>query len=147
MPRNFDERLARLRTRRMDDQNTVLASRGFGESYEKRSANKATKYVLGAMQEVDPRSTQISHEEARRLRGTLRKDWKLKGFFRTFDYRDRFRSMSTFAVLAMLICSSLRVATCATKAAKGAARATFPILVGANWWTMFCSSDRNPKRF
>lgn len=52
MPRNFDERLARLRSRRMDDQNTVMASQGFGEAYEKRSTSKATKYALGAMQEV-----------------------------------------------------------------------------------------------
>ena len=38
MPRNFDDRLARLRMRRMDDQNIVLNSQGFGEAYTKACA-------------------------------------------------------------------------------------------------------------
>jgi len=71
MPRDFDERLSRLRSRRMDDNNTVLMSAGHGEAYEKRTANKATKYALGSMQEVDPRSTQISHEEAEKVERNL----------------------------------------------------------------------------
>jgi len=71
MPRDFDERLSRLRSRRMDDNNSVLMAAGYGEAYEKRTANKATKYALGSMQEVDPRSTQISHEEAEKVERNL----------------------------------------------------------------------------
>lgn len=71
MSRSFDERLARLRTRRMDEQNAILKSQGFGEAYEKRTSNKATRYALGAMQEVDPRSTQISLEEADKVERNL----------------------------------------------------------------------------
>lgn len=79
MPRNFDERLARLRSRRMDDQNIVLNSQGFGEAYEKRASSKATKYALGAMQEVDPRSTQISHEEAEKVKKNLKEGLEPEG--------------------------------------------------------------------
>jgi hypothetical protein len=71
MARNIDDRLARLQMRRMDSQNTVLASQGYDEAYEKRTSNKATKYALGAMQEVDPRSTEISHEEAEKVKKNL----------------------------------------------------------------------------
>ena len=71
MPRDFDDRLSRLRSRRMDNSNVVLMSEGYGEAYEKRTSNKATQYTLGAMQEVDPRSTQISHEEAEKVQRNL----------------------------------------------------------------------------
>lgn len=84
MPRNFDERLARLRSRRMDDQNIVLNSQGFGESYEKRATSKATRYALGAMQEVDPRSTQISHEEAEKVERNLKEGLEPEGLFPVF---------------------------------------------------------------
>lgn len=84
MPRNFDERLARLRSRRMDNQNIVLNSQGFGESYEKRATNKATKYALGAMQEVDPRSTQISHEEAEKVERNLKEGLAPEGLYPAF---------------------------------------------------------------
>lgn len=84
MPRNFDDRLARLRTRRMDDQNIVLNSQGFGEAYEKRATSKATKYALGAMQEVDPRSTQISHEEAGKVEKNLREGLDAEGLYPDF---------------------------------------------------------------
>ncbi len=147
MPRNFDERLARLRTRRMDDQNTVLASRGFGESYEKRSANKATKYVLGAMQEVDPRSTQISHEEAQKVERNLKEGLEAEGLFPNFRLQGsvplnvHIRGVSDVDLLVIEGCY-LRYESC-----EGSRKSYLPILVGANWWTMFCSSDRNPKRF
>lgn len=84
MPLDFDERLARLRTRRMDEQNAVLASRGFGEAYEKRSSNKATRYALGAMQEVDPRSTQISLEEAQKVEKNLKEGLEPESIFPDF---------------------------------------------------------------
>lgn len=84
MPRNFDDRLARLRMRRMDDQNIVLNSQGFGEAYEKRATSKATKYALGAMQEVDPRSTQISHEEAEKVERNLKEGLSSEGLYPAF---------------------------------------------------------------
>lgn len=84
MPRNFDERLARLRSRRMDDQNIVLNSQGFGEAYEKRAKSQATKYALGAMQEVDPRSTQISHEEAEKVERNLKEGLSSEGLYPAF---------------------------------------------------------------
>lgn len=84
MPRNFDDRLARLRMRRMDDQNNVLNSRSFGEAFEKRATSKATKYALGAMQEVDPRSTQISHEEAAKVERNLKEGLSFEGLYPTF---------------------------------------------------------------
>lgn len=84
MPRNFDDRLARLRKRRMDNQNTVLASQGFGEAYEKRAASKATKYALGAMQEVDPRSTQISYEEFEKVQRHLKEGLSSEGLYPDF---------------------------------------------------------------
>lgn len=84
MPRNFDDRLARLRIRRMDDQNIVLNSQGFGEAYEKRATSKATKYALGAMQEVDPRSTQISYEEAEKVERNLKEGLSSEGLYPAF---------------------------------------------------------------
>jgi hypothetical protein len=63
----------------MDDQNIVLSSQAFGESYEKRPANKATRYALGAMQEVDPRSTQISREEAQKVEKNLKDGLEAEG--------------------------------------------------------------------
>lgn len=84
MPRSFDERLARLRSRRMDNQNVVLNSQGFGEAYEKRTSNKATRYALGAMQEVDPRSTEISLEEAEKVERNLRDGLKPEGLYPDF---------------------------------------------------------------
>jgi len=84
MPRDFDDRLARLRMRRMDDQNIVLNSQGFGEAYEKRVTSKATKYALGAMQEVDPRSTQISHEEAEKVERNLKEGLSSEGLYPAF---------------------------------------------------------------
>ena len=84
MPRSFDERLARLRSRRMDNQNVVLNSQGFGEAYEKRTSNKATRYALGAMQEVDPRSTEISLEEAEKVERNLTDGLKPEGLYPDF---------------------------------------------------------------
>lgn len=85
MARSFDERLARLRSRRTDPNNDLWAPRGYTESYEKRAANKATRYALGAMQEVNSRSTQISLEEAEKVQRNLSeglKDVQLSPYFR-----------------------------------------------------------------
>lgn len=67
----IDERLSRLKSRRMDASNDALKNRAFVESFEHRTQNKATKYALGAMQEVDRRSTEISHEEALKVENAL----------------------------------------------------------------------------
>ncbi|WP_424929487.1 hypothetical protein [Amaricoccus tamworthensis] len=66
MARQIDDRLGRLRQRRFDDSLPMMQ-----EQYEKRSTNKATRYALGAMQQVDPRSTQISHEEFEKVERNL----------------------------------------------------------------------------
>lgn len=67
----IDDRLARLKSRRMDVMNDGLKNRGYVESFENRTSNKATKYALGAMQEVDRRSTEISIEEANKVENAL----------------------------------------------------------------------------
>ncbi|WP_319530793.1 hypothetical protein [uncultured Cohaesibacter sp.] len=67
----MDERLNRLKNRRMDTDNEVLKNRSFVENFEQRTQNTATKYTLGAMQEVDRRSTEISHEEAGKVQTAL----------------------------------------------------------------------------
>lgn len=84
MALDIDERLARLRNRRMDNQNVALNFVGSDEAYEKRTSNKATKYALGAMQEVDPRSTQISHEDAEKVQRNLREGLELFNLYPTF---------------------------------------------------------------
>jgi len=88
MPYTLDERLARLRQRRHDPvlQEALLkkSTTGFTEAYQKRAANTATRYVLGAMQEVDPRSTEISNEESNKVQSTLRDGLKHHSLFPDF---------------------------------------------------------------
>lgn len=67
----IDDRLSRLRDRRMDSSNDAFRNQSFTESFEKRTQNKATKYALGAMQEVNRRSTEISKEEAVKVENAL----------------------------------------------------------------------------
>lgn len=81
----IDERLSRLKNRRMDGSNYALRDRAFVESFEHRTSNKATKYALGSMQEVDQRSTEISFEEAAKVEKALT-DRLLK-----FDLQPHFR--------------------------------------------------------
>jgi hypothetical protein len=68
---NIDDRLTRLKSRRMDVMNDSLKNRGYVEAFENRANNKATKYALGAMEEVDSRSTEISIEEAQKVEKAL----------------------------------------------------------------------------
>ena len=70
MARQIDDRLARLRVRRIDS--SIPEVTMMSEQYEKRSSNKATRYTLGAMQQVDPRSTQISYAEAEKVERNLK---------------------------------------------------------------------------
>ncbi len=83
MAMTFDEKLQRLKNRRIDTRGEVALQ--MQESYEKRSPNSATKYALGGMQEVNPRSTEISVEEAKKVKRNLQeglKDVSLKPEFK-----------------------------------------------------------------
>jgi len=71
MPYTLDERLDRLKQRRSDPALLNKTAVAFSEDYQKRATNTATMYTLGAMQEVNPRSTQISIEEADKVQKTL----------------------------------------------------------------------------
>jgi len=68
---SIDNRLTRLKSRRMDVMNDALKNRGYVETFESRTVNKATRYALGSMQEVDHRSTEISVEEAQKVEKAL----------------------------------------------------------------------------
>lgn len=76
----LDERITRLKSRRQDDWNDGLRTQGYRESFEKRTNQRATKYALGAMQEVNSRSTEISHEEFQKVKGALEKRMPPRGF-------------------------------------------------------------------
>lgn len=71
---DYSQRLSNLRLRR-NGVNEGLISLGEalqkGERYEKRAATTATRYALGAMQEVDPDYTRIGREEADRVSDAL----------------------------------------------------------------------------
>lgn len=71
MDYSIEDRLKRLKSRRMDDSNMALRMQGYVEAFERRTNNQATRYALGAMQEVDGRSTQISLEEADKVENAL----------------------------------------------------------------------------
>jgi hypothetical protein len=82
MPRDINARLNALQARRrgtdrlprvaMDSQGQILAKSLVTESYQKRASGKPyTRYVLGAMQEVDADDTRISLETAERVGNQL----------------------------------------------------------------------------
>lgn len=80
MEYSIEDRLKRLKSRRMDASNVSLSSRGYVEDYDRRTINQATRYTLGAMQEVDFRSTQISHEEAQKVEKALSERLSKRGY-------------------------------------------------------------------
>ena len=82
MARTLDDRLSRLQNRRYDSSLGELAM--MSEQYMKRTQNKATRYALGAMQQVDPRSTQISLEEAEKVERNLTEVLSQKGIYPVF---------------------------------------------------------------
>jgi len=68
MPINYKTALGNMRHRRLgDDAISFLKS----ELYESRGKSDATRYTLGAMQEVDPNYTRISIEEGDRVKTHL----------------------------------------------------------------------------
>jgi len=71
MDYNIEDRLKRLKSRRMDASNVSLLTRGYVEEFDRRTNNQATRYALGSMQEVDFRSTEISIEEAQKVEKAL----------------------------------------------------------------------------
>ena len=65
---DFSSALGKMRQRRLgDDAISILKS----ELYESRGKSDATRYALGAMQEVDPDYTRISIEEGDRVKDHL----------------------------------------------------------------------------
>lgn len=84
MSRIIDDRLSRLRDRRSDGLTTFSEGVTAGEIYERRTSDKATRYALGAMQEVSPRSTRISIEEGEKVENCLRDGLNAVGIYPTF---------------------------------------------------------------
>lgn len=96
MSTNYDSRLQNLKQRRQGSTQEQLAKavvaldsiygRTLQESYEKRSAKKATRYALGALQEVDPEYTKNSYTQGDRVKNQLAKG--LQGEIQiTFEYQ------------------------------------------------------------
>lgn len=83
MSTNFDSRLLSLKQRRQGTNQGFLGNESLAldsvykhqleESYEKRALNKATRYALGALQEVDPGYTQNSYVQGNRVKNQLEK--------------------------------------------------------------------------
>lgn len=79
---DFDSKLNNLKQRRSDQGRLATAALSLDslykgsiqEAYEKRSQNKATKYALGAMQQVDPTYTQNSIEQGERVKNQLKRN-------------------------------------------------------------------------
>jgi hypothetical protein len=71
---NYGTKLADLRLRRLGidrDPSVYFERSGIVEKYEGRATGSATRYALGAMQEVSPRYTEISVEECERIANQL----------------------------------------------------------------------------
>lgn len=83
MAYTLEQKLARLRDRRYDPL-VFAAHASLQESYQKRSSNEATRYALGSMQQVEPRSTEISLEEAQKVEDNLRSGLTSVSLFPTF---------------------------------------------------------------
>ena len=84
MDYSIEDRLKRLKNRRMDIDNTAMVFRGFVEDFDRRTNNQATRYALGAMQQVDHRSTEISLEEASRVEKALNGRMPRRNFWPEF---------------------------------------------------------------
>lgn len=82
LSKDFDVRLNSLKQRRSDQRRSAVAGLSMDswnrnviqESYERRSSNKATKYALGAMQQVDPTYTQNSIAQGERVKNQLKRN-------------------------------------------------------------------------
>jgi hypothetical protein len=84
MPLDFDQRLRNLRDRRLGlkaplaksvtaADSAAMQSRVLKEeAYQRRATGRATRYVLGAMQAVDPEYTKNSYDEGDRVQRQLR---------------------------------------------------------------------------
>lgn len=97
---NYAQKLASMRNRRLGIDSavafaslsqlreaTALDAVSVTEAYEKRSTSEATKYALGAMQEVGPSYTQISIQEGDRVRNQLDTGLRAAGLPATFEYQ------------------------------------------------------------
>lgn len=82
MSNDFDAKLNSLKQRRSDQKQSAVAGlsmdhwnrNAIQENYERRSSNKATKYALGAMQQVDPSYTQNSIAQGERVKNQLKRN-------------------------------------------------------------------------
>jgi hypothetical protein len=94
MAADYDARLARLRDRRrgLTELRKSMHTADFAERsrlverYEGRSGNRATKYALGAMQEVDPTFTRNCYVEGDRVKNQLAENLPAK-FKPAFEYQ------------------------------------------------------------
>lgn len=66
---------------------TILGVTEQKERYQERASTDATQYALGAMQEVDPKYTKISFEQAERVQQQLGPDLRSANIDVTFDYQ------------------------------------------------------------
>jgi hypothetical protein len=72
---DYSSSLSRLRARRLGvDRGNISLHEALTklERYQKRVTTDATRYTLGAMQEVDPEYTRVSNEESERVSAALR---------------------------------------------------------------------------
>lgn len=74
---DYSAGLNKLRSRRLGldrgDTLDFIEALGRTESYERRQGKAATRYALGAMQEVDPTYTKVSLDEAEKVEKALRR--------------------------------------------------------------------------
>ncbi|MFD1736127.1 hypothetical protein ACFSCX_06070 [Bacillus salitolerans] len=83
---NYQKRLESLKKRRQDE---VLLEKSIGmftESYEQLEEKSSIKYIIGAMNPVDKRSTEITLGEGERIKNQLAK-LKEKGYEIEFRYQ------------------------------------------------------------
>jgi hypothetical protein len=92
---DYSQRLANMRSRRLGlDTGTLLTKSeslaslsSLTEAYEKRAKTGAIKYALGAMQELDPKYTQVSFQEGDRVKNQLNLGLQNANIPATFEYQ------------------------------------------------------------
>lgn len=114
MADNFSSRIERLKTRRkgineifamdrgLESREILLAKSLQQEAWESMASGKsATRYALGAMQEVDPVYTRVSIETGKRIENQLSNRLKKRKFQHPFVCRGLYRLTSILKALVM----------------------------------------------
>jgi hypothetical protein len=84
---DYSSSLSRLRARRLGTDRgkvSIFETMTKAERYQRRVDTDATKYTLGAMQEVDPDYTRVSNEEGERVAAALRAGLSTAGRYADF---------------------------------------------------------------